>query len=292
MARRALVTGIEGFTGRYVAAELRVRGFEVHGTTRDATADATWHHVDLLDAARLAAVVATVAPSHVVHLAGIAFAATADIEAIYRVNIVGTRNLLTSLSAIGGIDRIVLASSASIYGNAANSPINEATPLAPTNDYGVSKLAMEYLATTWGDRLPLTIARPFNYTGVGQGGLFLIPKIVAAFRRRAQVIELGNLDVAREFGDVRDIARDYAGLLGAGTGGTFNLCSGTAHGLREVLVMCSAITGHTPEIRVNPAFVRSGEIARLTGDPARIRAVVASSPRHDLVATLQWMLGN
>ena len=111
------------------------------------------------------------------------------------------------------------------------------TPPAPANDYAVSKLAMEYLAKTYSVRLPLIICRPFNYTGVGQAEAFLLPKIVAHVRKGATEIELGNLDVARDFSDVRDVSSIYARLIQtpAAVGATLNICSGKAYTLREVL---------------------------------------------------------
>ena len=291
MTRRALITGIEGFTGQYVAAELTRRGFEVHGTTRAAAAQPGWHQIDLLDATAMMALVKAVAPTHVVHLAAVAFVASNDVEAIYRVNIVGTRNLLAALaSQAAALRGVVLASSASVYGNTPDSPIVETTPPRPSNDYAISKLAMEFLAAAWAERVTATVVRPFNYTGVGQAPEFLIPKIVASFRKRSAVIELGNLDVAREFSDVRDVAADYADLLEAGSAETVNLCSGIAYSIRDVLAMATSITGHAMGVRVNPAFVRAGDIAHLAGDSTRLRRIAPATRRRPFDETLRWML--
>jgi len=291
MKRRVLITGIEGFTGQYVAAELTRRGFEVHGTTHVASTQPGWHHVNILDAPALAAVVDDVAPTHLIHLAAVAFVASSDVEAIYRVNIVGTRNLLTALAPrAAGLHAVVLASSASVYGNTLDSPIAENTPPRPSNDYAISKLAMEYLAAAWAEYVPTTIVRPFNYTGIGQAAEFLIPKIVAAFRRRDPAIELGNLDVAREFSDVRDVAADYADLVDAGIADTVNLCSGTAYSIREVLAMATAITGHVVDVRTNPTFVRAGDILHLTGNNAKLRGLAPKTWRRPFEETLRWML--
>lgn len=291
MTRRALITGIEGFTGHHVAAALQARGFEVHGTSRDATTMPGWHQVDLADAARLAALVADIAPTHVIHLAAIAYVASSDVGEIYAVNIMGTRNLLAALAAAPTRPAaVVLASSASVYGNVTEMPITEATPPRPTNDYAVSKLAMEHLAATFADRLPITIARPFNYTGVGQSERFLIAKIVAAFRRRAPVITLGNIDVAREFSDVRDVAEDYAALAEAAPETTVNLASGVAYSIADVLALATSITGHHIAVETDPALMRGGEIKLLTGSTTRLRSLVPASRRRPFAETLRWML--
>ena len=291
MTRRALITGIEGFTGQHVAEALRALGFDVHGTSRDATLVPGWHHADLCDASRLSALVADIAPTHVIHLAGIAYVASSDVGEIYHVNIMGTRNLLAALAAAPSRPAaVVLASSASVYGNAFQIPIDEATVPRPTNDYAVSKLAMEHLAATFADQLPITITRPFNYTGLGQSERFLIPKIVAAFRSRLPLIKLGNIEVAREFSDVRDVAQDYAALAEIGAETTVNLASAEAYSIAEVLELATGITGHQIAVETDPKLVREGEIKILTGSTERLRNLVPSTRRRPLVETLRWML--
>lgn len=289
---KALVTGIAGFTGRYVAVALETAGYEVHGLTH--AGGGHGHRVmavDLADRDALKASLNGKAFDTVVHLAAISFVAHGDADAIYRTNIVGTRNLLEALAEVAERPRIViLASSANIYGNAEVEPIHENVPPAPANDYAVSKLAMECMARLWMDRLPIVVTRPFNYTGVGQGANFLIPKIVGHFQRREPVIELGNLRVWRDFSDVRDIARAYLHLAQAAPAdGVFNLCSGNAYSLEEVLAMMTAISGHQLEVRVNPAFVRANEVVRLVGDRSRLQGVGGALPVTSFRETLEWM---
>lgn len=296
---KILVTGADGFTGRYLAAELQRAGYEVHGLVHKPVALGkvpgvrALHVADLSDAARLAAVVNEVQPDKVAHLAAIAFVAHGDIEAIYRTNLVGTRHLLEALAQSNApLDAVLLASSANVYGNSVGGVLDENTPPAPANDYAVSKLAMEYAARLYAGRLPLIMARPFNYTGVGQAESFLIPKIVDHVRRRAPVIELGNLDVARDFSDVRNVVQLYRRLLEApaAVGQSFNVCSGQAWSLNELLTMVREISGHDFEVRVNPAFVRQNEVKTLLGSRAKLDAVVGEVPEITLRDTLRWML--
>jgi nucleoside-diphosphate-sugar epimerase len=228
----------------------------------------------------------------VVHLAAIAFVAHGDIDQIYRVNVVGTRNLL---EALAGLEKkpsaVLLASSANIYGNTEVGVIHEEVPAAPANDYAVSKLSMEYMARLWQDKLPLIFVRPFNYTGVGQAENFLLPKIVAHFRRKASDIELGNLHVWRDFSDVRMVAASYRKLLAApaAIGGTFNICSGHAYSLGEALDMMAEIAGYKINVHVNPAFVRANEVVRLTGDNHRLVEATGALNTLPLADTLRWM---
>ena len=298
--RRVLVTGLAGFTGRYVQAALQQRGWQVWGLgVQPAPAHASATHylqADLHDGAALAQAVAQARPHAVIHLAAIAFVGHGDADAFYRINLLGTRHLLAALAALPQPPaRVLLASSANVYGNQTEGMLDEATPPQPANDYAVSKLAMEHMARLWAERLPLTIVRPFNYTGVGQSADFLLPKIVAHFRRRATSIELGNLDVWRDFSDVRAVADAYGRLLdapaAAAVGATVNLCSGHSHSLRDIIAMAQDITGHRIDVQVNPAFVRANEVKTLLGNPAQLHALIgadwASPPLHD---TLRWML--
>ncbi|SDG22825.1 MULTISPECIES: GDP-mannose 4,6-dehydratase [unclassified Duganella] len=291
--KRALITGLSGFTGHYVAQELRAAGYQIFGTiTPGHTPGEGEFAVDLLDRAGLAAVIREVQPDVVAHLAAIAFVAHGDVEQIYRVNVVGTRNLLEALAAAEKKpSAVLLASSANIYGNTDVGVIDESVPAAPANDYAVSKLSMEYMARLWQDKLPLIFVRPFNYTGVGQAENFLLPKIVAHFRRKASDIELGNLHVWRDFSDVRMVAASYRKLLAApaALGGTFNICSGHAYSLGEALDMMADIAGYQINVHVNPAFVRANEVVRLTGDNRRLIAATGPLAGVPLADTLRWM---
>ena len=116
------------------------------------------------------------------------------------------------------------------------SKLNEKSPYMPMNDYAVSKVSMELMANIWKDKLPITITRPFNYTGIGQSENFLIPKIISHFKKKKKSIELGNLEIYRDFSDVRDIAEIYAELMEINpVGETFNLCSGSCISIKQII---------------------------------------------------------
>lgn len=294
---KILVTGVDGFTGRHLTALLAEQGHEVIGISHSAITMpikelAASHICDLTDAQALKDVLETVRPDKVAHLAAIAFVSHGIVEDIYRTNIVGTRNLLEAISALDGVEAVLLASSANIYGNRVSGAIDETVTPDPINDYAVSKLAMEFVARLYQDALPIIIARPFNYTGVGQATNFVIPKIIDHVRRKATTIELGNLDVARDFSDVRDVVLAYSMLLAdrSAIGQVFNICSGEAHSLRDVIAMIREISGHDFEVTINPSFVRQNEVKMLWGDRSKIEKMTGQRPTHILHDTLRWML--
>jgi GDP-6-deoxy-D-talose 4-dehydrogenase len=292
--KRVLITGYNGFTGHYMAARLRRADLEVFGLVNGAPAGQAEIHGDLTDSGETKSIVAMVRPTHVVHLAGISSVAHGDAGAFYDVNLFGTLNLLAALAELDETPaRVLLASSAQVYGTPAVDTLDEGMCPQPVNHYGNSKLAMEHMARTWMNRLPIVIARPFNYTGPGQDETrFVIPKIIGHLKRRAAVLELGNLDVARDFSDVLDVVEAYARLLdsAAAVGQTLNICSGTAYPLRSVLDMACEIAGFVPQIRVNQAFVRSNEVPKLSGSHARLSAVTGFKPSVPLSVTLRRML--
>lgn len=286
-----LVTGASGFTGRYLADALRRENYWVVGFGTGETPAQETVPCDLTDAVAVREAVARVRPEYVVHLAALSFVGHRDPEAFYRVNLFGTLNLLAALAALDAVPKkVIVASSANVYGANAREVIDEGICPAPVNHYACSKLAMEHMAATWFDRLPLVLARPFNYTGVGQDGQFLIPKIVDHFRRGERVIELGNLDVSRDFSDVRDVVAAYLALLGSGAvSQTVNICSGQATSLRDIIDMMSALAGYEIEVKVNPTFVRSNEIPVLRGSRERIGQLTGWRPELSLDRTLRWM---
>lgn len=295
---RTLITGAAGFTGRYLATALASRGHEVHALVHmqpDGPIDGVVqvHQADLADFESVRKLVQSVKPDHVVHLAAIAFVAHGNVEDLYRSNIIGTRQLLEALSALDDAPRsVIVASSANIYGNSQAGVLDEATAPAPANDYGVSKIAVEYLAQLYSKHLPIVLVRPFNYTGVGQSEKFIVPKIVQHARERKPFIELGNLEVSRDFSDVRTVVDAYARLLTepSAHGRTFNICSGHAVSLKSIIELVQHLSGHQFEVRVNPAFVRANEVHSLCGSCERVEAAIGPLAHVPLMETLRWML--
>lgn len=276
---RVLVTGQRGFTGNYVVEALVAAGHQPLAFNADVT-----------DATAVRAAIAAAKPDAVIHLAALAFVAQDAFEPFYAVNQIGTYHLLGAIADLCPGAHVLLASSANLYGNSTAGCLGEDTPPNPANHYGVSKLAMEAGAALWRDRLSIAITRPFNYTGVGQEVRYLVPKIVDHFRRGAAVVELGNIDVKRDFGDVRAVASAYVQLVERRIAGTFNVCSGAVYSVRDVIDMCAQISGVSMRIAFNPAFARGNEVAVLAGDGSRLRAALPGWAPIPLRDTLRWML--
>lgn len=290
------MTGAAGFTGQYFILHAQSSGLDCIAVTqekeKETAATLGTYQLDITDYAAVENLLTTLRPDYIVHLAAISFVGHGRPAAFYQTNLIGTLNLVTAVQENSiEIENFLMASSGNVYGNTAKLPISEAITPTPANDYGVSKHAMEQAALLRQNQLSITIVRPFNYTGVGQREHFLIPKIVSHFRERAPLIELGNLDVSRDFSDVRDVVSAYVKLLTAEEpGGVYNVCSGSSTSLEWIIEMLEEITGHSLDVRVNPSFVRSDEIKVLYGDSSKLDAKIGSYRNHDIKSTLKWMV--
>jgi GDP-6-deoxy-D-talose 4-dehydrogenase len=276
-----LVTGADGFTGVHFVKQAQKAGYEVFE-----------FNADLTNPIAVQKQINDAAPDVVVHLAAISFVGHDKTSAFYDVNVIGTLNLLDALLKLPkSPKRVLLASSANVYGNCEQSPISETQLPAPLNHYAMSKLAMEHLAKTYADRLPLFFVRPFNYTGPGQVESFVIPKLVSHFKRREATVELGNLSVEREYNDVRMVTDAYLKLLEkAVIGQTYNICSSQTYTLHQVIDTLVELTGHKINVTVNPAFVRANELHRLCGDTSKLNQTIGTHESIALKDTLRWML--
>jgi nucleoside-diphosphate-sugar epimerase len=290
-----LVTGASGFTGRHFIAAAKQAGYRCvalrHHAHENVSQADQCITANLLDLESLNTAVAQAKPDKIVHLAAVSFVAHDDTAEIYQTNLIGTLNLLNAIkSQAPGVEKILVASSANIYGNATTLPITEDTPPQPVNHYGVSKFAMERAVALF-DTLPVVIVRPFNYTGAGQHNSFLVPKIVNAFSKNESKIELGNLDVSRDFSDVRDVVSAYLKLLASeDTLPIYNICTGHATSLQEIIAILNTLAGYEIEVTTNPVFVRADEIKTLYGSPQRLESTIGSYRKHTINDTLAWML--
>ncbi len=279
MNKRILITGAQGFTGRYLSVLLRQSGHEVFAL-----------QADIRDLAVLSAEVKAVNPTHIVHLAGISFTLDGKDINIYQVHLMGSENLLKACMEIRkNLQKIILVSTCHIYGlEHGDAPLDENTPPAPRTHYAISKFDMECIAENYRDALPLLITRPFNYSGQAQESRFLIPKLVRHFHERLPEIELGNIDIARDFSDVRWVAQVYRALLDSEYEGIVNLCSGRALSIRYILDYLRQQSGHDLQVLQKTDLIRK-ECMVQVGDRTRLDQWVDIQP-YPFESTLDWML--
>ena len=275
------ITGADGFTGLYVCAELDRR--EIPWCSLSA---------DLRDAAAVDAEIAAAPPfDALIHLAAVAFAGGGDWRAFYDVNQIGTFNLLESVSRHRSEARCVIASSAQVYGSAASGIVDETYVCDPSNHYGISKYGMELGTRNWSDRIEIIIARPFNYTGIGQEERYLIPKLVDHFSRRCDVVELGNVSVKRDFGDVRAVAQIYCELALTGQKiDVVNIGSGHLFSITEIIAILTELTGHNITVGINPLFVRDDDVEILGCNVDKLNSLFPTLRYPEFSDTLRWML--
>lgn len=291
MIKSVLVTGASGFTGRYVCSKLKNQGFNVYALTSDLTISGT--AVDIRDKDAVRQVVNTKELNSVVHLAAIANVFDQAQSEMMRINVDGTVNLLNALRAQRKIVNIIVASSANIYGNTNVDEIDESCPFNPSNLYAESKAQMEYVIREEFSDLPITIVRPFNYTGVGQSETYLVPKIVNAFKTGGVELSLGNINIYRDFSDIRFISDAYKTLVEKEIKGeVVNLCSGNVISIDDIIKKCSLIMKRKILIRSKSDLKRKGEVWRLCGNPTHMKHVLGYESKYSFVDTLSWMLSN
>ncbi len=288
---KVLITGINGFTGVYLEQYLKNKGFDVYGTVIGMPKSAKHFHCDIVNKDDIDTVLNEVQPDYVIHIAALSFVAQSNPSLFYNVNVIGTENILQSL-----IDhnmspkKVIVASSATVYGNQNQEVLDESMCPKPINHYGASKLAMEHMVSNYFDRLDVIIARPFNYTGVGQESHFLIPKIVSHFKENKKEIELGNIHVAREFNAISMVTEIYYKLLLCDAKSTIvNICSSHPVKLLDVIEMMNQIAGYEMEVKVNPAFVRENEIDSLSGSTDKLTNIIGNIEKEAFSKTLRDM---
>ncbi len=303
---RVLVTGCEGFVGPYVVDALARGGHEVWGTDIKETSrrleDARYAVADLCDQRAAKALLEEIEPDAVVHLAAQSSAARSFGEPFVTV----TQNLLPVLSLLeyartraGGM-RILAVGSADIYGpvNPSDIPLKETLPPNPVNPYALSKVFQErccvQYASLYGIQAVMT--RSFNHTGSGQRDIFVLPSFarqVIEIKKglREPVVTVGNVDVRRDFSDVRDVVAAYALLLERGRPGEmYNVCSGESHSLRDLLGTLCALAGVGPEIRVDPERIRPVDMEELRGDKSKIVSDTGWEAKFTIEDTMKSLL--
>lgn len=292
VSNRILITGIDGFTGQYLEQYFVQQGYLVFGTTTNPNNETKNHfYCDIRCFEDVLRIIARTQPDYIFHLAGISFVGETNRSLFYDVNVVGTEHLLEAVITEGiKPEKIIVASSATVYGNHEATVLDELICPKPINHYGYSKLAMEHLVSTYFQRLDIIVTRPFNYTGVRQSDNFFIPKIVSHYKQNKKIIELGNINVAREFNHISDVCLVYERLMLSSAYSTIvNICSGNPVYLKDVIKILDCYAGYKMELKVNESFVRKNEIPILSGSIQKLMSLIDYKFKYSIEQTLKEM---
>jgi GDP-4-dehydro-6-deoxy-D-mannose reductase len=274
-----LVTGARGFAGSHLVEELTGAGAEVIAWDRV--------DVDLLDPAALRPALEKVRPSAICHCAGAPHVAQSwgDTAAVFETNVMATSHLLDAVRDLLPGCRVLNIGSSTVYREAPD-PLTEQHAIGPASPYAVSKLAQEMLALRLhrDEGLDVVQTRSFNHTGPRQQPAFAAP----SFARQLAMIEagldepvmrVGNLSARRDLSDVRDVARAYRLILERGrSGATYNVCSGSAHAIQDIVDGLCARASVTVRIDVDPALYRPNDTPLVVGSHAALTADTGWEP--------------
>ena len=282
-SRKIWLIGADSFTGNHLLPRLEKGDYHVDT-----------EEVDITDVNQVEDRILQIKPDYIINLAAISFVPDGEDESIYAVNTFGPQNILSACLKLSKPPKnIILASSANIYGLQDKEQVNEDCKPNPLNHYGCSKWSMEQIAQTYSSDLNITITRPFNYTGAGQQSKFIVPKIVEHFKQKSPTLKLGNIDIWRDFSDVRWIAEVYTCLLATPANGirNVNLCSGRLIAIKEIITILQDVTGHDINIETDQGLMRQADIKRQCGDNKKLFELLpALSPPIAFEKTIQWMV--
>jgi GDP-4-dehydro-6-deoxy-D-mannose reductase len=309
---RALVTGISGFVGGHLAEHLAVEGDLVVGVSASGRWPAELAHLgriariepfDLTDSEEntLIELLRRKQPEVIYHLAAQSNPqqSVSDPRGTWALNLGGSLNLLEAVKASGLKPRVILVSSGTCYGDPAAEfiPVREDCPTRPNNPYAASKAAADLLGIQHhlGHGTDVVIVRPFNHAGPRQSPRYVLSalaaQVVAVESGRKDAIEVGNLDVVRDFTDVRDVVRGYRLLSTQGKPGEiYNLGSGRGTKIVDALDHLRSLAHKPVTVRVDPARVRPVDLPFLVSDAGKLRAATGWEPRFTIEQTLADML--
>lgn len=287
-----LITGHTGFVGQHVQQQLDC----VPLATDDG------HSVDIADFKAVLTAVTRIRPRRVIHLAAQSFVPESfrDPEKTYRINFFGTLNLLTALKNSGFEGRVLFIGSGDTYGMVPPDelPVTENRPLRPRNPYAVSKVAAEALCFQWSQTAPFDIvmARPFNHIGPGQSDQFAISDfarqlVEIGMGRRPATVGVGDIDVTRDFTDVRDIVRAYALLLEHGKSGEiYNISSGKERTIRSLLNTLIEQSATIAAVETDASRFRPAEQRRMFASSDKLRNETGWIPMLTMEQSLKDIL--
>lgn len=301
--KRVLITGSSGFVGRILGASLATDGFHVVGADLEAASQPVETRAcDLASQAQLASLLDDVDPEWIVHLAAQSSAGRSFDEphATIGNNILPALHLVEYLRDRGSKARLLVVGSADVYGAVPKDalPIAESQRPRPGNPYALSKWLQEETCRMYASLydVDIVMTRSFNHTGAGQRDTFVLPgfaRQVAEIRlgRRDRRVEVGNIEIKRDFSNVEDVCKAYRRLLESGRpGAVYNVCSGSSYSLRELLEKLATLAGVDIDIVVDPKRVRPVDMEELRGDYALLTRDTGWRPEIPIDVTLRSLL--
>ena len=298
MTHRLLVTGGNGFVGKQLCL------LESAGKIPDWQLQIPVTDFDLLRPDSIDATLQDECPDAVIHLAGQTFVPEAfrDPQRTLEVNLLGTLNLLQALKRRGFSGTFLYVSSGDVYGQVAEDdlPVVESLAPRPRNPYAVSKVAAELLCQQWSYSEPwrIIVARPFNHIGPRQGEAFVIPSMARQLVRVRQglqpaQLEVGDVDVTRDFLDVRDVLQAYLALLKHGRNGEiYNVCSGVEQRVRDLIMQMAKLAGVEVDLVQDASRMRLSEQRRVVGCSKKLQKETGWKPGTSITETLQSVLSD
>jgi len=304
---QALITGAGGFVGRHLCAYLLAHtDWEMLGTVYPQQVEAQppepclrLRHADLRDPEGVRALVDEVQPDYIFHLAAQSFvpASFSDPWDTLENNIRAELNLLEAVRRSGRDVRVLVVGSNEEYGapRPEELPQTEDSPLRPNNPYAVSKIAQDFLGFQYylAYGVPVVRVRPFNHTGPGQAPRFVVPAFASQIARveaglQEPVMQVGNLDAARDFTDVRDIVRAYHLAVTQGESGeVYNLASGQAQSVRGLLETLLSYSKTDIRVERDPARYRPVDVPVVYGSADKFRGRTGWVPQIPFEQTLR-----
>lgn len=291
MSKKILVTGASGFVGPYLVSELESSGYEVYGMDRSPDSS---YQADLLDVESLSRIMKDIVPDYVCHLAG--YSSVKDSfdnpDICKKINVKGTENLLSSIEEVNRQAKVLIVTSAHVYGEPEYNPIDELHSLNPNSPYAESRVEQEKLAMD--SELDIVISRSFNHTGPGQQTGFVCPDFIDEARKvvagQLNEIRVGNLSAERDISDVRDVVCAYRLMLEKGENKEiYNVCSGYPTSIQYILDQVIKLAGINPSrVVVDKEKFRPVDVPIMYGDNAKIMTL-GWVPQYKVETTLRDM---
>lgn len=306
---RVLLTGGTGFVGRHLSNALRqLPSVEVVATSKVdhlvSSPDESILPLDITDREHVRSVIEQCHPTHIVNLAAMAAAssAEADPQSAWKVHVAGTLNVAHAVQEVCPNSCLIHVSSGLVYGagDGSDKTLSEESILFPIDDYAVTKAAADLALGALARRgLRVLRMRPFNHTGPGQNEAFVVANFAAQIAKieaglADPIIRVGNLETERDFLDVRDVVRAYCLAIARSdqvpSGAIFNIASGVPRKIRSILDALINLSGCPITVEVDAARMRSADLPRIVGDASRARRDLAWSPTFSFEQTLRDIL--